>query len=132
MRYLRGNEPHDLIGTDSTLTEVDDEESTNVELGVRGQLTDSWILQAAYFRTDFSNLIAVGSIAGGNTPLSQGKALFEGVEFSGQASLAGGAFTRVAYTWLPVAEQSTSFRNVATQAVIAGSQSGLRQPYTPG
>ena len=121
----------DLIGGTGTVTEVDPEESTNFELGARVRPTDKIALQAAYFRSDFDNLIAVGSIAGGNTPLSQGKALFEGVEFSGQASLAGGAFTRVAYTWLPVAEQSTSFRNVATQAVIAGSQSGLRQPYTP-
>lgn len=72
MQYLRGYEPHGLIGTDGTLTEVDDEKSTNVELGVRGQLTDSWILQTAYLRTDFSNLIAVGSIAECGTSLSQG------------------------------------------------------------
>lgn len=119
----------DLIGTAGTLTEVDAEESTNFELGVRSQLNDSWALQAAYFRTDFSNLIAVGSIAGGGTPLSQGQALFEGLEVNADGQLGGGFLGRVAYTWLPVADQSEAFKNVATGALV-GVQ-GNRQPYAP-
>lgn len=119
----------DLIGTAGTLTEVDAEKSINFELGVRSQLNDFWALQAAYFRTDFSNLIAVGSIAGGGTPLSQGQALFEGVELNADGKLGSGFLGRVAYTWLPVAEQSEAFRNVATGALV-GVQ-GNRQPYAP-
>lgn len=119
----------DLIGTAGTVTEVDSEKSTNFELGLRSQLSNNWAVQAAYFRTDFSNLIAVGSIAGGGTPLSQGKALFEGLELNADGPLGRGFLGRLAYTWLPTAEQTEAFRNVATGALV-GVQ-GNRQPYAP-
>lgn len=127
----------DLIGTAGTVTEVDAEQSTNFEFGFRSQPSKEVSLQAAYFRNDFSNLIAVGSVAGGGTPLSQGKALFEGIEFAAEfgADLvadrqhSSGIFGRLAYTWLPVAEQTEAFRNVATGALV-GVQ-GKRQPYAP-
>jgi Fe(3+) dicitrate transport protein len=119
----------DLIGIAGTVTEVDAEKSTNFELGVRSQIGETWAVQGAYFRTDFSNLIAVGSIAGGGTPLSQGKALFEGLELNANGQLGGGFLGRVAYTWLPTAEQTEAFRNVATGAPV-GVQ-GNRQPYAP-
>lgn len=119
----------DLILGSGTFTDVDAEKSTNFELGVRSQLVSWGSLQAAYFRSDFQNLIAAGSIAGGSTPLSQGKALFEGLELSGQAEFRGGFFGRMAYTWLPTAEQTEAFRNVANQAVVGVA--GNRQPYAP-
>lgn len=119
----------DLIGTAGTVTEVDAEESTNFEFGLRRSFADRWSVQAAYFRTDFKNLIAVGSIAGGGTPLSQGKALFEGVELNADGTLGNGFSARAAYTWLPTAEQTEAFRNVATGALV-GVQ-GNRQPYAP-
>lgn len=119
----------DLVGTAGTVTEVDAEESTNFELGLRREVADKWSVQAAYFRTDFNNLIAVGSIAGGGTPLSQGKALFEGVELNANGQLGNGFSARAAYTWLPTAEQTEAFRNVATGALV-GVQ-GNRQPYAP-
>ena len=119
----------DLIGGAGTVTEVDPEKSTNFEFGVRTMPTTWMSLQAAYFRTDFDNLIAVGSIAGGTTPLSQGKALFEGLELGGQAVLTNGVFGRLSYTWLPVADQSEAFRNVASGAIVGGA--GNRQPYAP-
>lgn len=119
----------DLIGGNGTIIEVGPEKSTNFEFGVRA-VPASWVsIQAAYFRNDFDNLIAVGSIAGGNTPLSQGKALFEGLELGAQAAFANGVFGRLAYTWLPTAEQTEAFRNVASGAVIG--KAGNRQPYTP-
>lgn len=119
----------DLIGGTGTVTEVDPEKSTNFEFGVRTMPTTWMSLQAAYFRTDFDNLIAVGSIAGGNTPLSQGKALFEGLELGAQAAFASGIFGRLSYTWLPVADQSEAFRNVASGATVGVA--GNRQPYAP-
>lgn len=119
----------DLIGGAGTVTEVDAEESTNFELGLRSQPLPGMSVQAAYFRTDYDNLIAVGSIAGGGTPLSQGKALFEGLELSGQAEAGGGFFGRMAWTWLPTAEQTTAFRRVDTGAAVGVA--GNRQPYAP-
>ena len=119
----------DLIGGNGTVTEVDPEKSTNLEFGVRAMPARWMSIQAAYFRSDFDNLVAVGSIAGGNTPLSQGKALFEGLELGAQTALLNGVFARLAYTWLPTAEQTEAFRNVASGATIG--KAGNRQPYAP-
>lgn len=118
----------DLIGGAGTVTEVDGEESLNMELGVRSQIGSQLSVQAAYFRNDYDNLIAVGSIAGGSTPLSQGEALFSGVELSADGQW-DKVFSRFAYTWLNEAEQSTAYKNVATQAVVGVA--GKRQPYAP-
>lgn len=119
----------DLIGGSGTVTEVDAEQSTNVEVGVRSRPVEGVSLQAALFRSDFSNLIAAGSIAGGSTPLSQGEALFQGLELGAQAEMKNGVFGRLAATWLPTAEQTSAFRNVANQAVVGVA--GNRQPYAP-
>ena len=119
----------DLISGAGTATEVDPESSTNFEIGLRGQPSDGLRYQLAYFRNDFDNLIAVGSIAGGATPLSQGEALFAGLEASTAVDLPNGLFGNVALTWLDKAEQTTAFRNVAGQAVVGVA--GNRQPYSP-
>lgn len=119
----------DLIGGTGTVIDVDYEKSLNFEFGVRSQPLHGVSVQAAYFRNDYDNLIAVGSIAGGSTPLSQGKALFEGLELAANAELSNGVFGRMAYTWLPTAEQTEAFRNVANGAVV-GVQ-GKRQAYAP-
>lgn len=121
----------DLILGAGTVTDVDAEKSTNFELGLRSQPVSWGSVQAAYFRSDYQNLIAVGSIAGGSTPLSQGKALLEGLELSARADHQSGIFARLAYTWLPTADQKEPFRRVDTQAVVPGSAAGLRQPYAP-
>jgi Fe(3+) dicitrate transport protein len=120
----------DLIGGAGTVTDVDPERSTNFEFGMRGKPGGDVSLQAAYFRNDFKNLVAVGSIAGGSTPLSQGKALFEGFEVSGRAELGAGFFSRLAYTWLPTAEQETPFFEVANRNNTRGA-AGNRLPYAP-
>jgi len=119
----------DVIGGTGTATDVDPEHSVNVEAGVRTRLRPGLDVQASVFRNDFSNLIAVGSIAGGGTPLSQGEALFQGAEVGVQARIGGGFRSRLAWTWLATAEQTTPFINVATKAAIPGSVSGNRQPY---
>lgn len=121
----------DLVGNTGTVTDVPEERSINFEVGVRSELRTGTNVQAAYFRNNYRNLIAVGSIAGGSTPLSNGRALFSGMEMSVQSHLGNGVIGRFAYTWLPVAEQEEAFRNVATGAVIAGSTAGKRQPYAP-
>jgi Fe(3+) dicitrate transport protein len=121
----------DLVGGNGTVTEVDAEKSINIELGLRAEPVEGLTLQAAFFRHDFSNLIAVGSIAGGSTPLSQGEALFEGFELGVNARLAHGFRGRLSYTNVFTATQETPFLNVATRTVTAGSTAGNRQPYAP-
>ncbi len=121
----------DLIGGTGTVTDVDAEKSLNSELGLRAELRPGLSLQAALFRQDFDNLIAVGSIAGGGTPLSQGEALFQGLELGLTVSLPEGFRGRLAYTRLFTARQETPFLNVATKLAIPGSAAGLRQPYAP-
>lgn len=121
----------DLIGGAGTVTDVDAEKSLNSELGVRAQPFDGVSLQVAYFRHDFDNLVAVGSIAGGSTPLSQGKALFEGIELGTTARFPHGFRGRLAYTYVFTADQETPFVNVATGLAIPGSVAGNRQPYAP-
>lgn len=122
----------DLIAGSGTVTDVDPEDSRNLELGLRGMFAGALRYEIAWFRNDFSNLIAVGSIAGGGTPLSQGEALFSGLELSlawlFPEQEAGLGF---AATWLPTARQETPFVNVATRQPVAGSRAGLRQPYAP-
>jgi Fe(3+) dicitrate transport protein len=119
----------DLIGSTGTVTNVSEEKSKNFEMGFRMQPMRRVSVQVAYFRNVFDNLIAVGSIAGGSTPLSQGKGLFEGIELAADADFSTGVFGRLAYTWLPTAEQTEAFRNVATGETV-GSQ-GKRQAYAP-
>ncbi|MCI0696118.1 TonB-dependent receptor [candidate division KSB1 bacterium] len=121
----------DIIGTTGTTTDVEPEESTNWELGTRFQPVAGSLVQATFFRNDFKRLIAVGSIAGGATPLAQGEALFQGLEISGHHHLAWGLYFIGAYTWLPEAEQTTAFQQVVGGAIITGSAAGNRQPYAP-
>jgi Fe(3+) dicitrate transport protein len=120
----------DVIASTGTATEVEPEESVNWELGARAT-AGAGELQATLFRNDFRRLIAVGSIAGGSTPLAQGEALFMGAELSGRMRHASGLYLRTAWTWLPEAGQSTAFRQVVGGAIVAGSAAGNRQPYAP-
>lgn len=121
----------DIISGTGTSTDVGPENSTNVELGFRVKNESADELQAAFFRNDFERLIAVGSIAGGSTPLAEGEALFQGLEVSGLLHATDTIYLRGAYTYLQEAEQSTAFRQVVNGAVIAGSAAGNRQPYAP-
>ena len=126
----------DLIGGTGGSVDVDAEESTNWELGFRAKPTNALNIEATAFYNDFDNLIAVGSVASGNTTLSQGEATFAGVEFAGKYDFDNGLYSRLAYTWLPVAEQDAPFRQVTnnplTNNLIAGgSAKDNRQPYAP-
>ena len=60
----------DSIANDGGSIEVDPEESVNLEVGFRSEPLRGLYVDSTYFRNDFSNLIAVGSIAGGDNPLA--------------------------------------------------------------
>jgi len=119
------------VGSTATFTDVGAERSWNYELGTRTRPTDRLDLQATAFRNDFQRLLAVGSIAGGNTPLSQGEALYQGLELGGRYGDPSGVYSTLALTWLPTAEQTTAFTSVSSGAVIANSRAGNRMPYAP-
>ncbi len=121
----------DLIDGSGTSTEVEPEESLNLEVGLRADPIDGLHLDATYFRNDFEQLTAVGSVAGGSTPLAQGEALFEGLELAGALTLESGPYLRLAYTALWTAEQTEPFRRVVDGVVVVGSAAGNRQPYAP-
>lgn len=119
-----------IVGNGST--EVGAEKSTNYELGFRARPTKALSIESTAFYNDFDNLIAVGSVANAGVPLSEGEARFAGLEVLGTYDFDNGMYSRVAYTWLPIAEQTSAFRNVLNPAnTIAGSASGNRQPYAP-
>lgn len=121
----------DIINSTGTATDVGPEESTNWEVGTRVGPVEGSEIQVSLFRNDFEKLIAVGSIAGGSTPLARGEALFAGAEISGRLRHPSGIYAQTAYTWLPRAEQTTAFRQVVDDAIVAGSTAGNRQPYAP-
>ena len=120
----------DLISTAGGSVDVDAEKSTNWELGFRAKPSSNASIEATAFYNDFKNLIAVGSVAS-NVALSQGEATFAGLELAGRYDFDGGFYSRLAYTWLPVAKQDAPFRQVSNNAIVGGSKDGNRQPYAP-
>jgi Fe(3+) dicitrate transport protein len=121
----------DVIDGVGGSTEVRAEKSVNFEAGARIEPIAGVSLQATYFRNDFKRLIAVGSIAGGSTPLAEGEALFQGLELFGFAGLPWGFYLQTTLTWLPTAEQEQPFRRVVGGELVPGSEAGNRQPYAP-
>lgn len=126
----------DIIDNNGGSVEVRAEDSRNLEFGWRGEFSPGNRVEAAWFRNHFLNQVLVGSIAGGNTPLGQGRTLYQGLELSGYFSLTdrlapGRSYANVALTWLPDARQESPLRAVASGAVIGGSATGKRLPYAP-
>ncbi len=127
----------DLIDNTGLVTDVSAEESINVELGVRARYDELLVVDATLFRNDFDNQIAVGSIAGGSTPLAEGKVLYEGVEISTEFTPAANLdwsakpYLRAEYTYLPTADIESDFQRVDTGVVIAGALDCNRLPYAP-
>jgi len=118
-----------IVGNGSQ--DVNAERSTYYEIGMRARPTNAFSIETTAFYNDFDNLIAVGSVAANLPALSQGKATFGGLEVLGTYEFDNGLYSRVAYTWLPVADQDAPFRRVDNDAIIGGSASGNRQPYAP-
>ncbi|MGQ0672751.1 MAG: TonB-dependent receptor plug domain-containing protein [Hyphomicrobium sp.] len=131
----------DSILQDGGSVDVDGESSVNLEVGVKSELARGIKLDATYFRNDFHNLIAVGSIAGGSVNLAQGEALFEGLELYSRVDTSKAFNTplnfygSVAWTYLWTAEQSTPFLRVDNGLPVTditdADTTGNRQPYAP-
>jgi Fe(3+) dicitrate transport protein len=125
----------DSISAGGSSVDLSAERSVNAELGLRAKPTKDLNFDIAIFRNDFGNLVQVGSIAGGSTSYSEGKAIFQGAELAGTLdklipSLEGNLFVRTALTWLPVAEQRTAFASTISGAQVPGAV-GNRLPYAP-
>ncbi len=121
----------DAINASGQSVDLNAERSVNAEVGVRTSPMKDVAFDIAVFRNDFSNLVQVGSIAGGSTSYQEGKALFQGVEMAGQfdklsKSIEGNLYARVSWTWLPTAEQKSAFTNSAGTGAV-----GNRLPYAP-
>ena len=125
----------DSISASGVSVDLSAERSVNAELGLRAKPAKDMAFDIAVFRNDFGNLVQVGSVAGGSTSYSEGKAIFQGVELAGTLdkllpSLDGNLFVRTALTWLPVAEQRTAFTSTISGAQVLGAV-GNRLPYAP-
>ncbi len=134
----------DLIdNTTGASVDLDAEESWNAELGLRGRPLPGLSYEITAFRNDFHRQIAVGSIAGGSTPLATGETLYEGLELVGRSEFGRifnsvhNPFLELAYTGLPTAQQDTALACVVPTAtgcvggLVPGSAPGNRLPYAP-
>jgi Fe(3+) dicitrate transport protein len=135
----------DVIAGNGTSVELDAEESTNLELGLRARPHPGLRAEATLFRNEFQRQIAVGSIAGGSTPLAQGEALYQGAELALRSELGAwlesshSPFVQLAYTVVATARSETPFSCVVVSgsacptvgAPIPGSAAGRRMPYAP-
>lgn len=121
----------DAINSSGGTVDLSAERSVNAELGIRSSPSRDVNVDIAVFRNNFSNLVQVGSIAGGSTAYQEGRALFQGLELATQfdkltTALAGNLFARGSWTWLPTADQKSSFSSSAGVGAI-----GNRLPYAP-
>lgn len=121
----------DLITNEGGAVDVKPENSKNYEVGFRVKPNARTYIETTAFYNDFSNLIAVGSVASNLPALAQGQAVFAGLEMLGKYDFDNGFYSKAAITWLPIAEQESPFRRVDTNAIVANSMEGKRQPYAP-
>lgn len=126
----------DLIDNNGGSVDLDPEKSSNIELGLRGAVAGRTSFEAVAFVNDFSRQIAVGSIAGGSTPLAVGETRYVGselaIDWNGRdTGAAGGPYASATLTWLPTARQESALIAVATGLPVGGSAPGKRLPYAP-
>lgn len=127
----------DIIDNAGGSVEVEAEKSRNAEVGLRSRPRTGLTLELALFENDFDNQVAVGSIAGGSTPLAQGQARYRGLElaaradFGAMASLDFNPYLQLAWTALPDAEQRSALLRVDNGQPVPGSRAGNRMPYAP-
>jgi len=121
----------DLITNNGGAIDVNAENSTNHEIGFRAKPNSKSYIETTAFYNDFSNLIAVGSVASNLPALAQGEALFAGLEMLGKYDFDSGFYSKAAITWLPIAKQESQFRRVDDNTNVANSMEGKRQPYAP-
>jgi len=125
---------------------VGPEKSWNYELGMRTKPYAGAKLDATLFHADFQQQNAVGSIAGGSTPLASGQALYQGVELFGRQDFGTlfnsdhNVYFQAAYTWVATAEMTSEFKCMAVDGtipsacadgVLSEAKKGNRMPYSP-
>jgi Fe(3+) dicitrate transport protein len=141
----------DVISASGGVVDLDAEESTNWEIGLRGDAMPGVRFDVTAFRMDFENQIVPASVAGGigTTLTSAGETLHAGVEGSLNVSLrdAGvmqrdGITLRASATYLAEASyEGARFSNIAgfnctgivppTPGPTCVSVTGNRLPYAP-
>ena len=126
----------DLIDNNGGSVDLEPEKSSNLEVGLRGTLAGRTNFEAVAFANDFSRQVAVGSIAGGNTPLAVGETRYAGseltIDWNGRdLGASGGPYASAALTWLPTARQESALLAVSTGLPVGGSAPGKRLPYAP-
>ncbi|MBD9363738.1 TonB-dependent receptor family protein [Methylomonas fluvii] len=139
----------DTIGADGNSVEIGAEKSWNFEFGVRSQPLRGIKSELTFFHNDFQVLTALGTVGGNDSPVAQGSALFEGVEFFNRVDLGDvfgwnhNPYLQIAYTWLPTAESTSAFRcmlrsngtpqpeSSCPSGNVYGSEAGKRLPYAP-
>ncbi len=139
----------DAIGNDGNSVEIGAEKSWNFEFGARAEPARGVKTEATFFHNDFDALTVLGTVGGNNTPVAQGKALFEGVEFMNRVDLGDvlgwdhNPYLQIAYTWIATAESTSPFHclpksdgkpqsaTVCPNDNVFGSEAGKRLPYTP-
>jgi len=137
----------DSIFADGQSVEIGPEKSWNFELGVRSTPFAGIKTDLTYFHNDFEALTVLGTVGGNDSPVAQGEALFEGLEFSNRIDLADvfgwihNPYLQIAYTWVPTAETLSPFKCLpqsdgtisprCPNGNVLGSQAGNRSPYAP-
>ncbi|QPK62598.1 TonB-dependent receptor [Methylomonas sp. LL1] len=139
----------DTIGNDGNSVEIGAEKSWNFEFGVRSQPMRGVKSDLTFFHNDFEVLTVLGTVGGNDSPVAQGAALFEGVEFFNRFDLGEtfgwnhNPYLQVAYTWLPTAESTSPFQCMSQSngqpqpqsrcpgGNVYGSEAGKRLPYAP-
>lgn len=137
----------DSVYNDGNSVEIEAEKSWNYEVGVRSKPVKGLKTDLTLFHNDFENLTVLGTIGGNDTPVAQGQALFQGIEFMNRLDTAElfnwshNPYLQVAYTWVPTAEMTSQFRCMplsdgkvpasCPNGYVFGSKVGNRSPYAP-
>ncbi len=129
----------DIVTNAGGTVDLDAEESTNWEIGVRGSPLPGLDIDASYFLMEFDNQIVPSSVAGGigATLTSAGETRHSGLEATVRYSLRDAGlmqtndlYFRTALTYVGEAEfVGTRFSNISGFGAV--SVSGNRLPYAP-
>jgi len=127
----------DLISnTTGGVIDLDPERSWNYEVGARARAGQALSMDATFFRMDYTNQIVPASLAGGvgATLTNGGETLQQGFEMGTDltwrdiARTRHGAYSRLSYTWLPVA-RFDGVRRSSVAGSTTVSVAGNRLPY---
>ncbi|WP_333875439.1 TonB-dependent receptor family protein [Methylobacter sp.] len=137
----------DSVYNNGNSVEIGPEKSWNYEVGVRSKPARGVKTDLTFFHNDYQALTVLGTVGGNDTPVAQGRALFQGIEFMNRldaAELFNGShnpYLQITYTWLPTAETTSAFHCLPLSdgsvsplcpgGNVYGSGPGKRSPYAP-